>query len=71
MITYAAATGGGGKVNFDDGSKDTTIYWSTSSDAGASWGSPTDNKGLLFAAWGTVTTQERETLEFQSLPPAP
>jgi hypothetical protein len=57
-------------VEYDDNSADATLTHSTSSDGGVSWSGASTGKAMTFTAWGTVTTQDADTYDFQPLPPA-
>lgn len=70
VFTCQTTTGTGAKIYYDNASADTAVAWMTSSNAGAAWGVPVTSSALQFRAWGTVSTQERETLDFQPLPAA-
>ncbi|MDB5296111.1 MAG: hypothetical protein JWO31_2094 [Phycisphaerales bacterium] len=54
-------------VEYDNANADAALAYATSTDAGVSWSSNA-GKTLSFYLWGTVTTQDAETLDFQSLP---
>lgn len=70
VVSCAVITGSGGFVAYDSASSDTTIAWTTSTDGGSSWAGPVTSKAMQFKAWGTATTQDSQTLDFQSLPPS-
>jgi hypothetical protein len=69
-VGYAPVSGTGCSVVYDGASTDAALAWATTADGGATWTTPTAAAALEFYAYGRVTTQARETLEFQPLPPA-
>ena len=72
-VTFTAAVllGNGGRVRYDTANTDASAAMSLSSDGGSTWGTPTASQMIQTRVTGTVTTQEAETLDFQSLPAAP
>jgi prepilin-type N-terminal cleavage/methylation domain-containing protein len=70
VVSYAAVLGAGGYVGYDDASADPTTTWLKTTDAGTSWTAQGAGKAQQFKAWGTVTTQDNDTYDFQPLPPA-
>lgn len=69
VVSYASILGSGGFVGYDDKNNDTTTVWFNSTDGGSTWSTKTD-KAMQFKVWGTVTTQDSQTLDFQPLPPS-
>jgi hypothetical protein len=70
VVSYVAVAGSGGTVFYDASNTDTSIYWTTSSDSGSTWATPVTSKAMQLKTWGTVTTQDNQTLTFQPLPPS-
>jgi prepilin-type N-terminal cleavage/methylation domain-containing protein len=70
VVSYAAVLGKGGYVGYDAKGADAKNALWTTNDQGASWSTST-GAVLQCRVWGKVTTQDRETLDFQPLPAGP
>ena len=72
VLTYAGTSGGAGTVAVDANNADAGLTFSTSSGGGTgTWTTAAAGRAMQFRAYGTVTTQDRETLDFQPLPGGP
>jgi prepilin-type N-terminal cleavage/methylation domain-containing protein len=71
LIVAADTSEVGGYIYIDNSPTAHASSYMTSADGGVTWTSPTINPLLYFRAHGTITTQERETLDFQPLPSSP
>jgi len=70
VVRYASGTGTV-RVCYDSANADSRTAWLTSSDGGSSWGAASTASSMQLRLYGTVTTQEEETLDFQPLPEGP
>jgi type II secretory pathway pseudopilin PulG len=71
VVTYAPLLlGTGGYVYADNASGDATAAFASSTDGGSTWTTPVTTSAMQFVAWGTVTTQDPQTMTPQPLPPS-
>jgi hypothetical protein len=71
VVTFAPLVGSpGGTLYADGASADTAVAFATSTDGGSTWATPVTTSAMQYVAWGTITTQDPQTLTPQPLPPS-